>query len=259
LSYSALTQYEQCPRAYYLGRVKQARSKATWFFPVGTVVHESIEHYLEHGEVPNFEEKFYPLVANQMLTEPDDTKWLAGGPVADPVIRAKAVQLGKDCVEAAVEYLQDFTVHHVELDVSGMLPGCEVLIKGFVDVLGEHKKHGLGIVDWKSSASKPKDNFQLETYRALTMKTHPQYTKGFFAMLRPSAAKARPIDLSGVDDAMIGARYQRAYEAIKAKLWQTKASYSCNWCFQAPNCLLQSGNTPRARYYDAATEEGYPF
>lgn len=259
LSYSALSQYEQCPRSYFLGRVKQAEQKQTWFFPIGTTVHESIEYYLEHGDTPDFESIFYPLVEKQLLIDPMDQKWLSGGSKDDPIIRDKAVQLGKDCVEAAVTYLQDVTVHHVELEVTGMLPGCEVPIKGFVDALGEHKKHGLSHIDWKSSASKPKDNFQLETYRALTTVMGLDYPTGLWVMLRPSTPKARPVDLSKVDPAAIGARYQRVYEAIKGKLWQTKHGFSCKWCFQSPNCLLESGPTARAKYYDTAYEDGYPF
>lgn len=261
LSFSALSQYEQCPRSYYLARVRQAEERQTWFFPIGSAVHSSIESYIASGVVPDFEGEFYWRVAKQMETDPDDLNWLAGGPKDDPFIRAKAVQMGKDCVEQAVLLLQDVEVHHVEYDATGMLPGCEVPIKAFVDILGEHKKHGPVIVDWKSSASKPKTNLQLEVYRAL-LKTRGgfgQYNTGLWAMLRPGASKARPVDLSSVDPSAIGARFQKCYDDIKARIWKTNHSFDCNFCIQQDNCSLVAGPTDRANYYDRAAEDGYPF
>jgi len=31
MSFSALSRYEECPRSYYLGKVKSAEEKQTWF------------------------------------------------------------------------------------------------------------------------------------------------------------------------------------------------------------------------------------
>lgn len=260
LSYSALSQYEQCPRAYYLGRAKAAEEKQTWFYPLGSAVHSSIESYIASGVVPEFEEEFYPRIAKQMEVEPDFDLWLAGGSKDDPITKQKAVDLGKACVENAVKFLEDIDVHDVEFDATAILPGCEVPVKAFIDILGEHKKHGLVIVDWKSSASKPKNNLQLEVYKAL-MDVHFQeyYRTGLWAMLRPGASKARPVDLSSVDPGAIGARFQKCYDDIKARIWKTNHSFNCNFCVQQDNCLLVAGPTDRANYYDRAAEDGYPF
>ncbi len=260
LSFSSLSSYESCPRQWYLARVRHAEERQTWFFPIGSAVHASIESYIASGVVPDFEGIFYPLVVQQMQIDPDDLNWLAGGPKDDPFIRDKAVQLGKDCVERAVTFLEDVTVHEVEYDATGMLPGCEVPIKAFVDILGEHKKHGPVIVDWKSSASKPKTNLQLEVYRALLSNQGMQrYTTGLWAMLRPGTSKARPVDLSSVDPSALGARFQKCYDDIKARIWKTNHSFDCNFCIQQDNCLLVAGPTERANFYDRAVEDGFPF
>ena len=261
LSYSSLNMYENCPRQFYLSKVRQAEEKQTYFFPLGSAVHSSIESYLASGVVPKFEDEFYWRVSKQMKIEPDDSLWLAGGSKDDPIIRQKAVDLGKACVENAVTFLEDVEVYYVEYDATGMLPGCEVPIKAFVDILGEHKKYGPVIVDWKSSASKPKNNLQLEVYRALLKQntTWDKYETGLWAMLRPGASKARPVDLSSVDPSAIGARFQKCYDDIKARIWKTNASFDCNFCVQAPNCLLIAGPTERAQFYDRAAEDGCPF
>lgn len=264
LSYSALSSYESCPRQYYLARVKRAEEKQTWFFPLGSAVHASIESFIETGEVPRFETIFYPLVAKQISVDPDDVNWLSGGSVTDPIFRDKAVQIGKDCVERAIEFLQDIDVHHVEYDATGMLPGCEVPIKAFVDILGEHRKHGLVIVDWKTSASKPKNNLQLEVYSALLKveNHHERYhfsNTGLWAMLRPGVSKARPVDLHSVSPSAIGARFQECYDSIKSKVWKHNQGFMCKFCTMQDNCLLVAGPTERAKFYDDADKNGFPF
>lgn len=257
MSFSQLNQYEQCPRSYFLARVKRAEERPTWYLPLGKAVHASIEWYLSTGVVPDFEDSFYPLVAEQMKIDPDHAKWLAGGPEDNPFSGDRAVKLGKDCVAKAVEFLKDMEVHYIEFDATGLLPGCEVPIKAFIDLLGVHKKHGPVIVDWKSSSKKPTKNTQLETYRALTPDF--PYVKGLWVMLRPGASVAQPIDLTSVDPGAMGARYQKAYEAIKAGVWKTQAGYMCKWCTQKDNCILKAGPTDRARYYDTAERDGFPF
>lgn len=259
MSYSALSRYEECPRSFYLGRVKRAEEKQTWFFALGSAVHHCVEDYLQTGVVPEFTDRFYPLVEKQLKIDPVDVNWLAGGSQDDPIIRDKAVELGKRCVENAIKFLEDIDVWHVEYDATGSLPGCDVPIKAFIDILGEHKKHGPVIGDWKSGKQKPKNNLQLETYRALTRETFPDIKKGLWFMVNPDAAKARPIDLSSVDASALGARYQAAYEKIKERKWQANAGFHCRFCVMAPNCLVQSPGTKRATYYDKSDSEGFPF
>jgi len=260
MSFSALSRYEECPRSFYLGKVRHAEEKQTWFFPIGTAVHEMIENRILKTDVtPIAEEYFYPLIEDQMKIDPIDVNWLAGGPQDDPTIRAKAVDLVKRCFENALAFLDDIDVWEVEYDATGMLPGCEVPIKAFIDIIGEHKKHGPGIWDWKTGKQKPKTNLQLETYRALTLTTFPNLKYGHWAMLNPEAAQARKVDLSSVDASALGARYQKAYEQVKEKIWKANAGFHCRFCTQAPNCLIQSPGTRRAAFYDKSEEDGYPF
>ncbi|QEA11264.1 Cas4 family exonuclease [Streptomyces phage Geostin] len=270
MSYSALSRYEECPRSFYLGRVKRAEEKQTWFFPLGSAVHQCVEDYLQTGEVPEFTDRFYPLIEKQLKIDPVDVNWLASGSQDDPIIRGKAVELGKRCVEAAIKFLDDIDVWEVEYDATGRLPGCEVPIKAFIDIVGEHKKHGPSIVDWKTGKQKPKTNLQLETYDALlhvpsiSGNDHPftehgtmKFT-GLWAMVNPDAAKARPVKLD-TDPSALGARYQAAYEQVKERKWQANAGFHCRFCTMAPNCLVEAGPTKRARFYDKSDEEGFPF
>ena len=45
-SYSQLSSYNDCPRAYELGRVERLKRRPGAWFPGGTAVHRTIERYL---------------------------------------------------------------------------------------------------------------------------------------------------------------------------------------------------------------------
>ena len=265
ISYSQYNTYTNCPRSWYLGKVRKAEEKQTWYIPIGTAVHSMVEAYLaDPSQLPSAEEFFYPLISAQMQVEPDLSKWLAGGSREAPATEDRALQQVKDCFARALEFLDDIDVWEVELDVSWNLPGLEVPVKAYADVIGEHKKHGPTILDWKTGSSKPKDAFQLETYAALLLNpTNKSYEihdfTGVWAMLKPGTSVAKPIDLSDVKPAEVGALYQAVYEKMKAKLYPTKHGFNCNFCFHQENCLLTAGPTARAVYYDRAHEDGYPF
>lgn len=265
ISYSQYNTYVRCPRSWYLGKVQQAEEKQTWYIPIGSAVHEAIENHLVRPDEPNdVEQIFYRLVSEQMKIEPDLSKWLSGGSEQDPVAGDKALARVLECYERALAFLDDIDVWEVEYDATGYLPGLDVPIKAYVDVIGEHKKHGDIIFDWKTGRQKPKDNFQLETYKALLMQS--QYgkepyslSKGLWGMVNPEAAKARPVDLSLVSPKDVGAKYQAVYEKMERKLYQTNHGYNCRFCFHQENCVLNAGPTPRAKYYDKASDDGVPF
>lgn len=274
ISYSQYNAYTRCARSWYLDKIRQGEPKMTWFLPIGTAVHQMIEDYVTcTGSRVGAEAYFFPAIEAQLRIEPDLSKWLAGGPKADPVTEDKALRQVKDCFDKALEFLDEIDVWEVEYDASGNLPGLEVPVKAYIDIIGEHKKHGPVILDWKTGKQKPKDSFQLETYGALLKMQEwkrlanpvgsepatPITFTGLWAMLNPLSAKARPVSLADVDPAEVGAKYQKVYERMRDKLYPTNHGYDCRFCFQASNCKLESGLNARTMYYDKAEEMGYPF
>jgi RecB family exonuclease len=265
ISYSQFHTYTSCPRSWYLSKVRKAEDRQTWYIPVGSAVHNMIEYHLgEPGQaMPEAESFFYPLIEKQLLIEPDMGKWLAGGPKDAPVIEEKALQLVQDCFEKALEYLDEVDVWEVEYDASGRLPGLSVPIKAYVDIIGEHKKKGPVIWDWKTGSTKP-GNFQLETYGALLKSADYRDTMdgkihGRYVMLAPGKPVTRHVDLSKVDPAEVGKKYQKVYDQMQQKLYQAKAGFDCGFCFNQDNCLVNAGMTKRAVYYDKSEEDGFPF
>ena len=266
ISFSQYKTYTSCPRSWYLSKVQKAEEKQTWYIPVGSAVHDMVEYYLDpkHPDSPPAEDFFYPLIEKQMLIEPDTSKWLAGGPKADPVTEHKALTLVRECFSKALEELEDIDVWEVEYEATGRLPGLSVPIKAFVDIIGEHKKKGPVILDWKTGSTKP-DNFQLITYQALIMSNiqvrnslgeFPKW--GRYVMLKPGASNTRYVDLSEVDPEEVGKKYQAVYDRMQAKQYQTNAGFNCRFCFNQENCLVNAGVTPRSKYYDRSADDGLP-
>jgi RecB family exonuclease len=260
ISYSQWNTYTNCPRSWYLQYKTDAPQKQTWYLPVGTTVHRTVEAHLK-GESYDLEQIFYGLIKEQRKIEPNVDEWLAGGSTSDPVTRGKALQLAKDCHERALEWLSDLDVHHVEFDATGSLPGLSVPVKAFIDILGEHKKHGMVILDWKTGASKPKSNFQLETYAALLKSnfTYQGYGTGVWAMLAPKASEARKIDLSNVSPLLVGDEYEKVYKLMQRKRYKADVKFGCKFCFHQENCLDKAGPNQRTKYYDRSAEDGIPF
>lgn len=271
VSYSQYRQYTACPRAWYLGKVRQGEEVQSWYIPLGSAVHDKIEDTLRGVPEKPMEDYFYPLVQKQMLIEPDLNVWLAGGPEDAPITHEKALQRAVDCYERAVQELEAIEVWEVEYDASGRLPGLSVPVKAFVDIIGEHKTKGPVIWDWKTGSTKP-DNFQLETYAALLKvpalsgNDHP-FTEhgslgfqGRYMMISPTyTSQTRYVDLSKVDPAEVGAKYQAVVDRVEGKHYEAKAGFNCKFCFQSENCLVNKGMTKRAAYYDRSAEDGFPF
>jgi hypothetical protein len=265
ISYSQYRTYSSCPRQWYLSRLRGGEELQSWYIPIGTSVHDKIEAHLKGEPDRPMEDYFYPLVSNQMRIEPDLSSWLAGGPKDAPITEGLALQRAVDCYEKALGELDDIEVWEVEYNASGRLPGLSVEVKAFIDIIGEHKKKGPVIVDWKTGSTKP-DNFQLITYGALLRwngkGVSPYEQLGFhgrYVMLAPGAPNTRYIDLSKPSPAEVGAKYQLVVDRINGKHYEAKAGFGCRFCFQSENCMVNSGINRRTEYYDKSAEHGYPF
>lgn len=260
LSYSALSAYQKCPRSFQLGRVLKAEETPSWYFAVGTAVHQFVEIHLQGGS-PDVEQLFMDEVERLMEIEPDTHTWAHAGPDTDPVVEEKALQQAQACAERAIVLLDEIDVWEVELDVSGMLPGCDMPIMGFVDIVGEHRKHGPTIGDWKTGKGRPKSALQLETYNALINVTKPKYFdiqfKGLWLMVHPEAARSpRPIEFKETPTTM-GNMYGDVARAIRKGVFPARVrKWECDHCFQAVNCIAASGPTARAAYYEKLRSEG---
>lgn len=264
-SYSSLiSTYKSCPRQFYLSRIKQAQPLPAWYFVVGSTVHEVIEYKLGpddyRGDIVG--DYFTAEVLKARQDEPDTSKWLHSTIDGEPVIEERALKLARDCVEAALDWLEDFDVWEVEPDISGFLPGCKQKIKAFPDLIGHHKKHGDLIIDWKTGKTRGQP-MQLMTYNAL-MREQPDLPwmehggtsfRGMFVMLNPAAGKTRPIKLE-MTPAEVGAMYGELEKKVNGGAFPALPNFMCEYCSMRPNCKTKSGANKRTLYYDTPEKDG---
>jgi len=270
LSYSTYTSWS-CRKAYELGKIELAPPKPAVYFAGGTAVHEACEDH-DRGDrvMGSWESYFYPEISAGMEDHAglywDTKKWLMGGPDNAPDTPETWATIGPQCIENWIKFTKDeFTVHEnsIEYDATGILPGCPIPIKGFIDRTGIHKDHGDMIIDIKSGKSKPKDSFQLGVYRALMLqKLGAAPTKGAYFMAREGRIIGKPVDLTEYTPERVGKIFGDLYAemqaAEKAADYPPNRQFTCKWCTQQDNCLAYSGMTAQAKHYDPDYRNGKP-
>lgn len=261
LSVSQMTTYEGCPRRYFLSRVRGAPATPAWYNLIGSAVHKGIEADFETGQIPEAVLLLNQQAGPALKAEPDWSKWLSGGKKDEPIVEGRALRLVLDSLNSYREFKKKISVRAVETTVKNTLPGCSRPTVGVIDSYGLLEGVGETIMDWKTSSSKPKDNIQLETYRAINMVSgeNLEYDKGLFVMLRPGVRQPKPVDLSEVDPEKVGARFASFEKSIENRIWRADPGFMCRFCDQKPNCRVQSGVTPRTVEWDTAHVDGYPF
>jgi len=266
LSYSTLTQWKSCAKAYELGKIVEAPAKPAVYFAGGSAVHAAIEDH-DRGDrvMGTWESYFYPEISAGMEDHAgvywDTTKWLTGGSQDSPETPEDWLTIGPTCVANWIEFTKKFAVASVERDVTTFLPGCPVPIKGFIDRVGVHEDHGNMIVDIKSGRNKPKDSLQLGVYHALMLHKDgwaPDWGAHFMA--REGRIIGKPVDLRVYTPEhigkMFGDLYQEMIDAEKADNYPPNRQFTCKWCTQQDNCLTYSGQTKQAKHYDPYYRQG---
>lgn len=252
LSHSAKTDAARCKKLFQLGRIIKAQSLPAWYFAGGTAVHRATEDFDLGREVRPWWWYFYPEVEAQRRYEPDTSVWLHGGAEDSPDRGPEWNNIGPQCIDNWKTFIRDegFKVTDIELDVTTLLPGCYIPIKGYVDRIGIHPVHGEMIIDIKSGKNRPKGNEQLETYAALLhQKTGRRVTKGAFFMAREGKL-TRVADLSTATPQVVGKRFGDSIQELSYRTWEPAKQFSCKWCSHKLNCFAMSGPTVRTRFYD---------
>lgn len=252
LSHSAKGDAERCEKLFQLGRIIRAEELPAWYFAGGTAVHKATEDFDRGTGGKTWVEYFDPEVEALMEVEPATASWLHGGSDDSPDRGEEWDRIGPLCVENWKSFVRDegFRVTDIELDVTAILPGCYIPIKGFIDRIGVHPVHGEMIVDIKTGKNRPKGNEQLETYAALLRKsTGRKVAKGAFFMAREGRL-TRVADLSLATPGAVGKRFGDVVTSLSHRTFAANKQFNCKWCTHQLNCFAFSGDTARTRFYD---------
>lgn len=264
LSYSSINSFDRCPKAYQLSRVINAQPLPAVYFALGTAVHEITED-MDRAEQstdthPNvnwytgadFRTVYFSEINKGLAKEPDITKWLCGGSDGPRAAAELALETGPRCIENWKGFTSEvFRVTDIELNVTCRLPGMYLKTKGYIDRIGDHKKHGRMIVDIKTGKNKPKDKGkQLGTYAALlTAATGEVVTKGAYFMAQEGKL-SKIYDLSEYTPESVGSANKVWLREMNSSDYEAKVEFTCKFCDQQLNCFAYSGNTERTKYYD---------
>jgi len=205
-SYSAIKDFENCPKKYHevriLKRFKQADTQATLY---GTAVHEALELYLTaHREIPPQFSHF------QRFAEPIKSIW------------------GELKCELKMGIKADFS----PCDFFDK----EVWFRGIPDVLVVNHTTGVArVVDWKTGkSSRYADTAQLELLAGMVFAHYPNVKKVKGALVFLVANDVVTADFTREQYAEIMSKWAGKANTIEAALehgtWNARPSPLCGWC-----------------------------
>jgi putative RecB family exonuclease len=263
-SYSQLNQYDRCSWAYKLDRVDRAWNKPAFWLAMGTATHEACERWERSNrtatvaEAQQWYREAYVREANEYLDEtPDASLFESSGPYAGPEDAERRYRVGQDHVRLYIKYYSDHPDQTIwtapdgqpaielafEVEISG------VMMRGFIDAVIVHPKHGLVIRDTKTGAD-PGTPEQLEVYRAAIKAQYGvEINAGDFFMTKTGKPKPfyTPHDLSSAGTG-IHRKIQIMDESVKAGIFTPNPGDACARCSVRDACEFKL--EPKAREED---------
>lgn len=277
LSHSSRELLLRCAKSWMLKYLTPAPRSASLWTAIGSAVHEATETWdrvaLEIGD-PDWtasqtnsiwEASFGMQLDELRKREPDQTKWRFSPTEPLEVWSTLGPQLVQSWIDWRKRspykvWITPDGVPAIELDVSGMLPGCPVEIKGYVDVVFDDPVFDqLIIVDKKTSKKPPATPDQFAVYAALFEVKYGKRPKLGAAFMNRRGTLAKPYELAEFTPEAVGAVFGEAWEQIQAGDFTATPGRACFLCDVSSSCAAVGG--PLADRYDPASpsNEKIPF
>lgn len=261
-SHSAREQLERCAKAYFLSRIARAPKRPAVWLAGGSAVHEVTELWdrtvIDGGPftlITSWDEVFRAQLDQLREKEPNENIWRRSQ--SEP-IEAWNV-LGPQFVRSYIDWRKRspweiWTTPDgepaIELDVSGMLPGCPVEIKAYLDRVfwdPVFKKHH--IVDLKTGKTPPKTADQFGTYGALLKAKYGIDVDSGVPFMNRKGGLGKPFDLTEYTPAYVGAVFGEAWEQVERGDFPANGfDKECFICDVEAACAARGG--PLAHLYD---------
>ncbi|UQA91610.1 RecB family exonuclease [Streptomyces halobius] len=271
LSHSSRETLLRCAKAYFLSRIAKAPSRPALWLAGGSAVHEVTELW-DREQVADLEATWSIHFDRQLKEmrdkEPNENAWRWSK--TEPIETWRSI--GLQFVQTYVSWRERaqweiWTTPEgepaIELDVSGLLPGCPVEIKGYVDrVFHDPVFDKLWVLDLKSGKRPPKSADQFATYAALIeVKYGVKITDGV-AFMNRQGTLGKPFNLSEHTPESIGKVYGEAWELIETGEFPANGfDRECFICDVSAACYAKRG--PLAAQYDPNhpdhPDHQYPF
>lgn len=252
-SVSQVNQYERCPYAYYLSRVKKAWRRPAAWLAQGTAFHEAVEvrhrsdlsgEPLTLNQMKTVYSAAYHRTINEALEETPNTQyWFRSGPYdgATDIVRRHQLGLGQlDGWEAWQESHPEEVIWIAPDGTPGVEIGFDidldgVKVRGFIDaVLGGDQ---VIVRDYKTGNT-PGDDFQLGVYAVALAEAYgiEQPESGEYWMGR-TGKSTYPYDLRDWTRDAVAERFHELDENIRAERFDPLPSPKvCQFCDVAASC-----------------------
>jgi putative RecB family exonuclease len=266
LSHSARESLERCAKAWFLTRVAKAPKRPALWLAGGSAVHEVTEAWDRlaiHDDLRAFDlgvmwsHAFEQQLDKAAEKEPNLNVWRRS---ANEPIAAWNV-LGPQFVQSYIQWRERspweiWTTPDgqpaIELDVSGMLPGCPVEIKAYLDRVfwdPVFKKHH--ILDLKSGKRAPKNADQFGTYAALLKVMYGIDVDSGVPFMNRKGGLGKPFDLTSYTPEYVGLVFGEAWEQVESGEFPANGFDSaCFVCDVEAACYVRGG--PLSAQYDPA-------
>jgi len=246
-SVSQTEQYEKCGYQYYLQRVEKVTPRpAAWSFQ-GTAFHSAAEKFEKEARTPSeeemiqfFSDRYSALVNKSMKEEPNLDRWMtankkpAGQDIEDRYklgqnqVRDYA-RWSKENKPSFVTVKDDKGEKKIGLELYFKVELGGVMVRGYIDQLFPKK-----VRDLKTGSTK--SHFQLETYKVAAGKQWGlEINKGDW-YLGKTGKLSRTVDLSGVTEEQVAARYVEMDQGVKAGRFEAKPGFHCQFCDVSHAC-----------------------
>lgn len=271
ISHSSRDTLLRCAKSFFLSRMTPAPKQPALWLATGSAAHIATETWdnMQHaiGADPDWDEKqlrsiwnvaFGDQLEELRAKDPNEFHWRSSR--AEPI--GWWNKMGPQMVQAYIDWRKRAPYEiwttpagepAIELDVSGHLPGCEIEIKAFVDVVFHDPVFDqLIVVDKKTSKRPPSSADQMATYGALMAVKWPEAVPALGAayMFRKGTLAA-PWPLLAYTPEAMGELYQQAWEQIQRGDFTANPGDACRICDVSSSCAAKNG--PLAHIYDPAS------
>lgn len=264
LSYSSRETLSRCAKSWFLKYMTPAPRRPALWSAGGSAVHEvtetwdrlAINRNHHDFDLPRaWNDAFDFQLAKLYAAEPNEWNW--GRAPSEPIDIWRSQ--GLEFVQAYIAWRKRSPYEiwttpdglpAIELDVSGMLPGCPVEIKGYVDrIFHDSVFDRLIDVDLKTGKRPPKNGDQFGTYAALMQVKYGVTTDLGVAFLNRKATLGRPHELDTYTPEAVGEVFGEAWKRIQAGEFPADGfGKECFICDVASSCAAKGG--PLAARYD---------
>lgn len=269
-SHSSRETFERCAKSWFLKYMTKAPRRQALWLAGGSAVHETTEMYdlwalAEPG--PRGHEKGFSVselwhanfdaqIAEAREKEPNENLWARSQ--AEPIEVWRTMGLG--FVRSYVDWRERspweiWTTPDgqpaIELDVSGVLPGCPVEIKGFIDrVFWDPVFKKPVVFDLKSGKRPPKNADQFGTYSALLKVKYGLDVDMGVPFMNRKGTVGKPFDLTEYTPEYVGEVFGKAWEQIQSGAFEATPG-DCFICDVQSACAAVGG--PLAPQFDPAS------